>query len=147
MTESKIWTFFYGSYINLDVLREVDYIPDQWEVARLAGFDIRIRPRANLVRSDQHLVYGILATGTHRELARLYRHAKEILGETYLPEAVIAETLDGRWRPALCYVCPAMAERPAPPDYLDRVIRAACEHGFPPWYIQRIESFRSRGPD
>jgi hypothetical protein len=24
MTEPKIWTFFYGSYINLDVLREVN---------------------------------------------------------------------------------------------------------------------------
>jgi hypothetical protein len=112
MAESKIWTFFYVSYINLNVLREVDYIPDQWQVARLAGFDIRIRPRANLIRFDQHLVYGILATGAHRELGRLYRHAKEILGETYLPEAVIAQTLDRRWRPALCYVCPAMAERP-----------------------------------
>jgi hypothetical protein len=102
MVEPKIWTFLYGSYINVDVLREVDYIPDQLEVARLAGFDIRIRPRANLVRSEQHLVYGILATGTHSELGRLYQHAKEILGETYLPEAVIAQT--ARWEMEACLV-------------------------------------------
>jgi hypothetical protein len=143
MTEPKIWTFFYGSYINLDVLREVNYIPDQLEVARLAGFDIRIRPCANLVRSDQHLVYGVLATGTHRELGRLYQHAKDVLGETYLPEAVVAQTLDGKLRPAFCYICPAMVEHPASADYLDRIIRPAREHGFPPWYIQRLESFRS----
>jgi hypothetical protein len=45
-----VWTFFYGSYINFDVLKEVDLVPESWEVARLGGFDIRIEPRANLVR-------------------------------------------------------------------------------------------------
>src|SRR6266568_7937317 len=88
MAESKVWTFFYGSYINMNVLREVNYYPEKWEVARLPGFDICIRPRANLMRSEQHSVYGILATGTHAELGRLYAHAKDVLGETYLPEAV-----------------------------------------------------------
>lgn len=48
-----VWTFFYGSYMNLDVLKEVDLVPGRVEVARLNGFDILIRPLANLVRSDQ----------------------------------------------------------------------------------------------
>ena len=143
MAEPKVWTFFYGSYINPNVLREVDYVPDQVEVARLAGFDIRVRPRANLVRSDEHLVYGILATGTHRELGRLYEHAKNVLGEVYLPEAVLAQTLDGKLRPALCYICPAMADRPASYDYLDRIVLPAREYGFPAWYLERLERFRS----
>jgi|SRR5580704_3940979 hypothetical protein len=143
MTEPMIWTFFYGSYINRQVLREVNYVPEQLEVARLAGFDIRIRPRANLVRSDQQLVYGVLATATHSELGRLYQHAKDILGEVYLPEAVIAQTLDGKVRPALCYVCPAMVERPASAEYVDRITEPAREYGFPLWYIERLERFRS----
>jgi len=53
-TEPAIWTFFYGSCINLNVLREVNYVPETWEVASLAGFDILIQPCANLVRSDRH---------------------------------------------------------------------------------------------
>jgi hypothetical protein len=69
LADPGVWTFFYGSYINLNVLREVNYVPEKWEVARLAGFDICIQPRANLVRSDQHSVYGILATGTHADSA------------------------------------------------------------------------------
>lgn len=142
MADSKVWTFFYGSYMNLDVLREVNYTPDQIEVASLPGFDIRIRPRANLVRSDQHLTYGILATGTHSELDRLYRHAKEILGEVYLPEAVIAQKFDGTFRPALCYICPAMADRTPSGDYVDRIVAAARQCRFPLWYIQRLEAFR-----
>jgi hypothetical protein len=102
MEETKVWVFFYGSYRNFEVLRQVNFVPDRWEPARLAGFDIVIRPRANLVRSERDCVYGIMATATHRELNRLYAHAREILGETYLPEAVLAETLDGKWRAALC---------------------------------------------
>ena len=142
MPEPKIWAFFYGSYINMDVLREVKYAPEKWEVARLAGFDVCIRPRANLVRSDHHSVYGILATGTHAELGRLYAHAKDVLGEIYLPEAVLAESLEGKWKPALCYVCPAMDPRPATNDYIDRIVTPARKYGFPEWYIQRLESFR-----
>ena len=35
MAESKVWVFLYGSYINFAVLREVDLVPERWEVARL----------------------------------------------------------------------------------------------------------------
>jgi hypothetical protein len=142
MSRPRVWTFFYGSYINLNVLKEVNYTPEQWAVARLHGYDIRIGPRANLVRSDQHVVYGIIATATHAELDRLYAHAKDVLGELYLPEAVLVETLDGKWQPALCYICPAMEARPAANDYIDRIAGPAKAYGFPDWYIQRLESFR-----
>ena len=133
MLEPRVWVYFYGSYINKDVLEEVKYAPEQWEVARLAGLDISIKPRANIVRSSQHSVYGILATGTHAELARLYTHAKDALGEVYLPEAVLAETLDGKWKPALCYICPSMDARPASNDYIDRIVTPARRYGFPDW--------------
>jgi len=142
--EPVVWVFFYGSCINMDVLREAQYSCARYEVARLAGFDICIRPRANLVRSTQHCVYGILATGTHAELSRLYAHAKDVLGETYLPEAVLAETLEGSWKPALCYVCPAMVPRPATNDYIDRIVTPARTYGFPTWYLERLESFRPK---
>jgi hypothetical protein len=143
MREPKVWVFFYGSYINFGVLREVDLVPEQWEVARLDGFDVRIQPRANLVRSDQHCVYGIVVTATHAELARLYAHARDVLGETYLPEAVLVQTRAGLWRPALCYICPEMAPRQADNAYVERIIGPAREFGFPEWYIARLEGFRA----
>ena len=143
MAEPKVWVFFYGSYINFAVLGEVGLAPERWEVARLDGFDIRIRPRANLVRSDQHCVYGIVATATHAELARLYAHARDVLGEVYLPEAVLVQTLAGLWRPALCYLCPEMAPRPADNAYVERIAAPARVLGFPDWYVARLESFRT----
>ncbi len=129
MSEATIWVFFYGSYMNRAVLREVDLLPQAWEPASLPGFDIRIAPRANLVRSPEHTVYGVLATATHRELERLYAHARDVLGETYLPEAVLAQARSGAWRAALCYIAPAMAACRADPAYVDRILEPARELG------------------
>ena len=125
-TDPEVWTFFYGSYINLDVLRDVDYAPRRYETAWLPGFDITIRPLANLLRCEQRTVYGIVATGTHAELARLYDHAENVLGGRYLPEAVLVAT-----------------DRPAAGDYVDRIIEPGKKHGFPRWYIDRLESFKA----
>jgi hypothetical protein len=92
---------------------------------------------------DQHSVYGILATASHAELERLYTHARDVLGEVYLPEAVLVQTLTGLWRPALCYICPEMLPRQADNDYVERIVGPAREFGFPAWYIARLESYRS----
>jgi hypothetical protein len=40
-------------------------------VARLYGFDLRIEPLANLVRSEGQCVWGIVAAATHEPLRRL----------------------------------------------------------------------------
>lgn len=142
MPNPKVWTFFYGSYINLKVLNEIDLVPEQYEVAKLSGFDIQIQPLANLIRSDRHCVYGTIATATHEELKRLYAHAEHVLGGVYLPEAVLTETQDGQWKPALCYIAPSIDPQPATHDYIDRIVSPAKEYGFPTWYIERLDRFR-----
>ena len=64
----------------------------------------------------------------------------------FAPEAVLVETLDNKWKPALCYIAPAMEPRPAENDYIDRIVGPAKEYGFPDWYIRRLESFRPNTP-
>jgi hypothetical protein len=140
--EPKVRVLFYGSYMNLAVLREVDLVPEAFEVARLDGYDIRIAPRANLVPSTESCVYGLLAEATHAELARLYSHAQTVLGETYLPHPVLAQTRTGAWFAALCYIAQTMAARPPDLAYVDRIVQPAREFGFPDWYIKRLESQR-----
>ena len=139
MTEPKVRVFFYGSYMNVAVLREVDLVPQHLAVARLDGYDIKIAPRANLVPSTERCVYGVLADATHAELARLYAHAKTVLGETYLPHPVLVQSRAGAWLPALCYIAPSMEPAPPDPAYVDRIVRPARELGFPDWYIRRLE--------
>ena len=123
----KVWTFFYGSYMNFNVLKEVDIVPEEFEVAKLNGFDIRIQPLANLVPSNQHCVYRIMATVTHEELERLYVHAQDVLGGTYFPEAVLVETMVGKWIPALCYIAPSMEPKPPDDEYIDRMLGAGAQ--------------------
>jgi len=143
MKETEVSVFFYGSYMNPAVLKEVDIIPARLEVARLSGYDICIQPRANLVRSDQHSVYGVVAGATHTELLRLYAHAQNVLGESYVPEPVLVQTSDQRWLPVLCYISHSMKPRPVTDAaYVERILQPARDLGFPRWYIQRLESLR-----
>jgi hypothetical protein len=134
-------TFFYGSYMNLDVLAGVGVVPGEVRVARLPGYDLVIAPRANLIPSERAVAYGIVAGLAHDELERLYAHAREALGEVYLPEPVLVELLGGGFVPALCYLCPRMEPRPAEAAYVERILAPARALGFPGWYLARIASF------
>jgi hypothetical protein len=143
MDEKKVWVFFYGSYINLTVLKEVGISPESIDIAKLSGYEIIIQPHANLVPSFEHSVFGILTTATHEELDRLYtEHALGVLGETYLPEAVLVQTLDSSIEPALCYLAPTMKARLAANDYIDLIVGPARDYEFPKSYIKHLESFR-----
>lgn len=140
MSPHHVCVFFYGSYINRGVLAEIGLEPASWAVATLPGFDLRISPRANLVRALDGVAFGVLASATHDELRRLYAHAEHVLGEVYLPQAVLVRAADS-WTPALCYIAPEMVERPAERAYVERILQPARELGFPRWYLQRIEAF------
>jgi hypothetical protein len=135
----KVRVFFYGSFMNRDVLAESNVVPDDVEVGRVGGFDIQIQPLANLVRSEAHCVFGIVCLVGHAGLVRLY--AQSWVG-TYLPEAVVVETRGGGFLPALCYSAPSPPAAPATNEYIERIAGPAREYGFPEWYVSRLESFR-----
>lgn len=143
----KVWVFFYGSYLNLKVLAEVDLHPEEVLVASLTGFRLVIAPRANLDRCEDSRVYGILTRASHAELERLYAHARDVLGQIYLPEAVLVRTLFGEFRPALTYICPEMKPERAEPDYVHRILDPAREYGFPASYLREIESWLTWSPE
>ena len=142
MAERRVTVFFYGSFINLEVLKRFAYVPPQVEVARLWGFDLRFAPLATLVAADDTCVYGILVTATHAELARLYGEAWV---SSYLPEAVVVETLAGRWSPALVYIAwGSTAPRPFE-HYVEHILEPARQYEFPAWYVRRIEEAGRKG--
>jgi gamma-glutamyl AIG2-like cyclotransferase len=141
--EPRVRTFFYGSYMNPAVLAEVQIHPARFEVARLDGYDIRIAPRANLVPSPERCVYGVLAEVTHAELTRLYAHALDVLGETYLPHPVLVQAwgaAPGGWSPALCYLAPSMTPARPDPAYVERILAPARQLGLPEWYLARLRA-------
>ena len=142
MTTPRIWAFFYGSYMNPEVLAEVELVLENAEVAQLDGFELVIAPLANLNRTEAHTVFGIVGQVSHAKLDELYSHARDVLGGIYLPEAVLVRTRSGRYLPALCWISPHLSPGPVDPDYVDRIASPAHEFGFPGWYVAHIESFR-----
>jgi Gamma-glutamyl cyclotransferase, AIG2-like len=135
--EKRIAVFFYGSFMRSDVMARGGFYPAHIEVAKLSGFDIRIDPHANIIRSDQHCIYGILVNATHKELNSLY--AMDGVG-VFLPEAVNVELQNGSLQAALCYIPPARVSKPADIAYLERLITTAQEYEFPAWYVQRLKN-------
>jgi hypothetical protein len=135
----RIPVFFYGSFIRPEVMARGGLVPERIDIARLGGFDIQFTPHACLVRSAAHAVCGILVQATHDELQRLY--SADGVG-VFLPEAVLVETADGAFRPALCFIPPAPGLEAPDGAYLDLLISAARAHGFPAWYLSRLESHR-----
>jgi Gamma-glutamyl cyclotransferase, AIG2-like len=135
--EKPIAVFFYGSFMRRDVMARGGFHPAHIEVAKLSGFDIKIDPHANIVRSDQHCIFGILVHATHNELNSLY--TMDGVG-VFLPEAVNVELQNESLRPALCYIPPARTSQPADVEYLQRLIATAQEYEFPAWYVQKLKN-------
>ena len=143
-TLSRVWVFFYGTFMSADVLIEHGVTPGRIIPARLNGFELSIRPRVNLTRSDRLCAYGVIADVTHEDLARLYSDLDDRFGLKYFPEPVLAETLDGTVRPVLCYIAPHMEDGQATTEYVNQLAEAVRAAGLPDWYAEFVESF---GPE
>lgn len=134
---SSVWGFFYGGLINPKVLERVGMKPKRQQLATLCGFDLRISPYVNLVRSPRHTVFGLLMEVTHAELQHTYSQLKAV----YLPEAVLVSDAEGRFHPALCYIVPDMPPGQAEADHVEALATAGENLGFPQWYLTKIRSF------
>lgn len=145
-SDRRIAVFFYGSFMDREVLRQRGYEPTDLQVAKLWGFDIRFRPLATIEPVEEHTcVYGLLATATHADLQRLYG---EGMAASYRPEAVTVETIPGRQLPALVYIAWGPTAPLPSRDYLEHLLGPAREFAFPEWYLEHLEAqWRAREGD
>jgi hypothetical protein len=136
MTERSIEAFFYGLFMDVDILREKQVTPVKPRPAYVDGFALRIGERATLIPSLGARAFGMLISLTHRELSQLYSSPGL---EQYRPEAVVVRTLDGESAPALCYNLP---DAPLPhernPEYAARLQAVLRRLNFPPDYVASV---------
>ena len=129
--------FFYGLFMDAQVLRDAGTKPSNFRRAYVADFALRIGQRATLVPSPAARAYGMLIALTHAELERLYS-APGL--EDYRPEAVIAHPSEGDAIPALCY---NLVQAPEPhernPEYAKRLRGILEKLGFPPEYVESVQ--------
>src|SRR5258708_33866507 len=72
MTDRRVDGFFYGLYMDLEILREAGVAPASPRRAYVADFALRIGQRAPLLPSPGARAYGMVYAVAHTELDRLY---------------------------------------------------------------------------
>ncbi len=137
MDPRQIDGFFYGLFMDAEVLRQAGTKPSNFRRAYVADFALRIGQRATLVPFPGARAYGMLIALTYAEFDSLYS-APGL--EAYRPEAVLAHTSEGMAIPALCY---NLVQAPEPhernPEYAMR-LRSVLENlGFPVEYVESVE--------
>ena len=136
MVSRRIEVFFYGLFMDADLLRTKGADPVKIRPACVPGFALRIGQRATLVRNPGARAYGMLMELTHTEIERLY---SETSVSTYRPEAVLSELADGSRVPALCFnlIVPPGPEE-ANSEYAAKLRDLARRLGFPSDYVESI---------
>lgn len=136
MASRQIDGFFYGLFMDAQVLRQAGTKPSNFRRAYVTDYALRIGRRATLVPSPGARAYGMLIALTHAELVRLYG-APGL--EDYRPEAVVAHVSEDESVPALCY---NLVEAPEPrernPEYAMRLQSVLEELGFPGAYVESV---------
>jgi Gamma-glutamyl cyclotransferase, AIG2-like len=132
----QVAIFFYGLFMDAEVLRSKGLHPSNIRRATVRGFSLRIGQRAALVPDARRHVWGIVMDLSPDEIERLYA---EPTVRIYRPEAVTCELDDGTSVPALCYNLP---EPPSAteqnPEYTARLKALARRLDLPQAYIDTI---------
>ena len=97
------YVFFYGLFMDEELLRSKGLQPEGAERAAVDGLSLRIGQRAALVPSPGGRVHGLVFSLPLSELERLY---SEPSVEAYRPQAVLAQLASGGVVAALCYNLP-----------------------------------------
>lgn len=136
MGARRIEVFFYGLFMDVDLLRTKGVYPTNIRPASVPGFALRIGQRATLLRNPNGLAHGILMELTHAEIDQLYA---EPTVQAYRPEAVLCELNDGSRIPALCF---NLIEPPGPEEanseYAAKLRGLATRLGLPSDYVNDI---------
>jgi hypothetical protein len=136
MTVRRINGFFYGLFMDRDILREHTVSVENPRRAYVDHYALRIGQRATLTPMTEARAYGMVFSLTFDDVEKLYAGAGL---EAYCPEAVLATLLEGGVLPAICYnlhEAPPLDE--ANPEYAGNLRAALTRLGFPAAYVSGV---------
>jgi hypothetical protein len=134
--DRRVTVFFYGLFMDLELLRGKALAPMNPRRARVGGLRLRIGDRAALEEAAGSEVYGFVVELTHAEIELLYREPSVAV---YRPEAVVAEPEDGSPVAALCFNLPSAPDPSQQnPGYARQLRELATRLGLPGHYVERI---------
>ena len=128
--------FFYGLFMDAELLRAQGFDPREPRQASVAGRALRLGARATLVMESGSRVHGVLMGLTHAEIDRLYAEASVA---AYRAEPVTATLKDSSSIAALCFNLPDPPPRTTSNlDYAAKLAVVARQLGLPEEYVKGI---------
>ena len=128
--------FFYGLFMDADLLAKKGITPQDAEVAHVDGFSLHIGERATLLRAAGARAYGVIMEITSSEAMDLYSESSVA---DYVAEPVISELVDGSKVEASCFISPHNKVTETNKDYAEALSQLAHKLGLPENYIAEIE--------
>jgi hypothetical protein len=132
----RLNVFFYGLFMDPQLLGTKGVHPLDVRIAAVPGFMLRIGARAALVPAPRGKVHGVLMKLFHAEIEKLYSDPGV---DAYRPEPVLAIESSGASVAALCYNLP---EPPLPgesnAEYASKLRSLAQRIGLPDDYTTTI---------
>jgi hypothetical protein len=136
MDDRRLDVFFYGLFMDRQLLEGKGIRPEDVRLAVVPGFGLRLGVRAALAPAPGAEVHGVLMKLSHADLEQLY---SEPSVQAYRPEPVLAVARNGAAVAALCYNLP---EPPAPDErnaeYAAKLRAVAQRIGLPSEYVSSI---------
>lgn len=130
----RIPTFFYGLYMDPEVLAMKQVAPQAPRRAIAEGYALRLGNKATLLRAPGGRAQGMVYELTHAEIEALYKGLEE-----YKPEPLLVTEESGTRAAVLTMVLhapPAPEERN--PDYAARLRASLAKLGFPQDYVATV---------
>ena len=135
MKTRRLSVFFYGLFMDPELLRGKGLQPENARRACVRGMRLRIGERAALELDPDGVVYGMLFELTHGDIERLYAEPSVA---PYRPEAVLAEPDEGEPVAALCYNLPSAPTDEPNLEYVRKLRALATRLDLPAGYVSTI---------
>lgn len=128
--------FFYGLFMDEDLLRGQGLTPENGRITELRDHDIRIGLRAYVVSEPGTSLWGVIFDLPRDQVEQLYSGPGV---QDYKPVSVQVHSQDGDVLEAQCYNLPD-GEAPREDDvYLDKLIAVCRRLELPEGYLVRLE--------
>lgn len=128
--------FFYGLYMDSDLLVKSGYNPTHPQLACLDGFRIDLRGPIKLIPDSGKSAWGMVFTLPEADLHAMYSGPNT---RDYQPCTMMAKTPDGSVVRVRCYNRDPIAGAEFNREYLDKLIVVARKANLPEEYIRELE--------
>lgn len=132
--------FFYGLFMDVDILIKNGLQPSNPRMGYLNEYALKIGNRASLIPCKNEKAYGIVMEVNEEAIKRLY--AEKSVAD-YIPEKVEIVTASGESLVATCYNLPLKLLTGTNKSYAQSLYTLAKKLDFPKKYLANINKYTS----